>query len=467
MTKDIEREMNNEVEERIKSAFETITPDIFPSILESLSEEKEKGKEMKDKRIFGNIRLKRGLAIAAAVCLVFAGGFGVNRYNLANAIESVITVDVNPSIEISVNAGEKVLGVNPLNDDAKLIVGDMDFKGSSLEVTLNALIGSMLRNGYISEAKNSILLSVDNTNKAKGEELKTKLTAEIDKILSREQVSGAIISTAIGGDSEVARLAEEYGITQGKAKLIKEITEKNERYSFKDLVSLSINELNLIAESPKIELTTVSKKGNASDSGYIGKKAALSAALKHAGLSSDRVYDIETEMDYEQGVMVYEIEFKSAGTEYEYDINANTGAIVKVKKDIDDDYRGNGTKSGSSAIYDDDEDEDEDDDDDRQGNSGISSGGNQSGNSASASYIGKDRAKSAAFTGAGVKAADVRELEIERDREKGVMIYEVSFRVGNTEYECKVDALTGKLLKVEKEIDEDDDDDEQDEDYDD
>ena len=465
MAKDIERQMNNEVEERIKSAFETITPDIFPSILESLSEEKEKGEEMKKKRTLGNIRLRRGLAIAAAVCLVFAGGFGVNRYNLANAIESVITVDVNPSIEISVNAGEKVLDVNPLNDDAKLIVGGMDFKGSSLEVTLNALIGSMLRNGYISEAKNSILLSVDNANKAKGEELKTKLTAEIDKILSREQVSGAIISTAIGDESEIARLADEYGITQGKAKLIKEITEKNERYSFNELVSLSINELNLISDTTKIKLTTVSKTGNASDSGYIGKKAALSAALNHAGLSRDRVYDIETEMDYEKGVMVYEIEFKSAGAEYEYDINASTGAVVKVKKDIDDDHRGNGTKGGSSAVYGD--DDDDDDDDDRQRKSGTGSGVNQSGASASASYIGKDRAKSAAFTGAGVKAADVRELEIERDREKGVMIYEVSFRVGNTEYDCKVDALTGKLLKVEKEIDEDDDDDEQDEDYDD
>ncbi len=488
MVKDNNKQKNNQIEERIKSAFDSVTPDIFTSILESLSEEKgmrekmenilrediafddidvkkisiseDNGRIKKSRLSSMSARLKRAAAVAAAVCLVLAGGFGVNRYNLANAVESVITVDVNPSIEISVNAAEKVLEVRPLNDDAKIIVGEMDFSGSSLEVTFNALIGSMLRNGYISDSKNSILLSVDNTDEKKGEELKTKLATEIDKILIREKLSGAIISTALTKDSEIAGLAEKYGITQGKAKLIKDISDKSGRYSFEDLVSLSINELNLIADSPKLKLTTVSKTGLASDSGYIGKEAARNAALKHAGLSMNQVYDFEMEMDYVQGVMVYEMEFKSGGAEYEYDINANTGAVVKVKKGVDDDYIGEKSNNFISGGYDDEDDDDYDDLDDDDGDELRSVGESQTGNKsvtpATTSYIGKDRAEAIALSGAGVRAADVVELEVERERENGTMIYEVSFRAGDTEYNCKVDAVTGKLLRMNKEIDDDD-----------
>ena len=37
----------------------------------------------------------------------------------------------------------------PLNEDGRTIVGDMDFSGSSLDVAVNAIIGSMLQNGYL------------------------------------------------------------------------------------------------------------------------------------------------------------------------------------------------------------------------------------------------------------------------------------------------------------------------------
>lgn len=60
-----------------------------------------------------------------------------------------------------------MLRVNALNEDGRIVLGDMNFSGSSLDVTVNALVGSMLRNGYLSELANSILVSVDNGDPAK------------------------------------------------------------------------------------------------------------------------------------------------------------------------------------------------------------------------------------------------------------------------------------------------------------
>ena len=68
---------------------------------------------------------------------------------------------------------------------------------------------------------------------------------------------------------------------------------------------------------------------------YIGKEAAIAAALAHAGLERSAVRDLKCELDRENGVMVYEVEFESGVYDYEYDIDAVTGKILKSKKELD------------------------------------------------------------------------------------------------------------------------------------
>ena len=68
----------------------------------------------------------------------------------------------------------------------------------------------------------------------------------------------------------------------------------------------------------------------------IGYAKAKSIALNHAGLSENQAYDMDIELDDEDGKLVYEIEFKSGGMEYSYEINAATGAILKHETELDD-----------------------------------------------------------------------------------------------------------------------------------
>ena len=71
------------------------------------------------------------------------------------------------------------------------------------------------------------------------------------------------------------------------------------------------------------------------DDGYIGRQAAIRVALVHAGFHESNVRRLKCELDREDGVMVYEVEFKKDGFEYDYDIDAKTGTIVKSKKERD------------------------------------------------------------------------------------------------------------------------------------
>ena len=71
------------------------------------------------------------------------------------------------------------------------------------------------------------------------------------------------------------------------------------------------------------------------NNGFIGRQAAIKVALAHAKLRECDVRELKCELDREDGVMVYEVEFKKDGFEYDYDIDAKTGKVLKAKKERD------------------------------------------------------------------------------------------------------------------------------------
>ena len=65
----------------------------------------------------------------------------------------------------------------------------------------------------------------------------------------------------------------------------------------------------------------------------IGKKAALQAALDHAGLTSNQVTDIEIEFEKTLSSAWYEVDFESGRTDYDYRVDAYSGEILSSVTD--------------------------------------------------------------------------------------------------------------------------------------
>lgn len=68
---------------------------------------------------------------------------------------------------------------------------------------------------------------------------------------------------------------------------------------------------------------------------YIGMDRAKAIALEHAGLAAAQVRFTQLQTDWEDGRMVYEVEFRQGRTEYEYEIDASTGRILDWDRDED------------------------------------------------------------------------------------------------------------------------------------
>ncbi len=399
------------IENMLRSAVSHAAPDARDAILSACDHEKGKVIYMEKKR---SSPLRGFAAVAAVLVLIIAGVFAVKNLGApSDTLAAVVSLDVNPSIELNVDKDEKIISAKGLNDDGRRVLGDMELEGSSLEVAVNAVIGSMLKNGYLDDMANSILVSVSGVNGYDADKLRSTLADDVNRQLENCSVLSQDVSNA---DSDTVKLADKYGITVGKAALIRQIVAADSRHSFEELAPLSINELNLIADGKT--LSGIASSGAAASSkAYIGRDAAVDAALGHARVTRSEVRKLDVDLDYEHGSMVYEVEFEVGAAEYEYDIGAADGDIVWYEIERD------GTvEQGGSAI---------------DGKAAISS----------------DDAKTAALNHAGLTTAQVTHLKAELDREGGKLVYEIEFKSGGHEYEYVIDAATGAVIKSEKEHD--------------
>lgn len=513
---------DHELERRLRTALDHAAPNDLEGVLSRCETGKGTVIDMTN-AVETKKKTRRWAPLAAAACLALVlvgGGGGYYYYSVNNAVASLVSLDVNPSIQLEVNKNEKVLSATPMNDDGAEILADMDLKGTQADVAMYAIIGSLLQHGYVDELANSILITVEDDDQARGEKLQQELTAQADAALENAQVSGAVLAQTLQHTEELSQKAQEYGISTGKAALIMAIVEgSNNTKTFEELVGLSINELNLLytAQAPLEGQTSdgqqssgttntapITTSGSASQSAYIGLEAAKQAALNHAGVPASQATFLEAEYDYDDGRMVYEVEFHVNGTEYEYEIDAQTGDVVKHKTEQNGAGTGGSSANTSSYIgesaakaaalkhagvsesstkycnawleYDDGRPECYEvefmagntryeykialtaptvleSEQESYGGSGSSGGQTGSGSGTSSTDIGAEKAKSIALNHAGVSASQTYELKVERDMDDGVLEYEVEFKAGGMEYEYTIHGGTGQILKYESDWD--------------
>ena len=381
---------NEQMERRLASALDKTAPDDVNGVLSRCDERKGTVTPMTTKKTVN--RKWTTLAAACLAVMLLCGG-GV-FYQQAHAVASVVSLDVNPSIELKVNRSEKVLVCAPLNEDAKAILADMsngtDLKGAKLDVAVNAIVGSLVRNGYLDSISSAIMISVEDKDAARAEKLQRELTSAVDGVLQTSEAKAAVLTQTLTQDAAREQQARENNISTGKAALVNRVLAINPRKDGLPAMPIGTDKAMDIAaaafgkastakmaysevdpeldESPahyEVEIRSQSGEGfeykidactgaileskreaadgaeapvvqpsNPAASGDIGHAKAKSIALNHAGVSESKAYDMEIELDDEDGTLVYEVEFKSGGMEYSYEINAATGAILKHEAEI-------------------------------------------------------------------------------------------------------------------------------------
>ena len=400
---------NEKMEQRLAAALEKTAPDDVSGVLSRCEARKGTVINMTTKKA-AKRRWTSLIAACLAVMLLGGGLF----YQRANAVASVVSLDVNPSIELKVNRSEKVLVCTPLNEDAKAILADMsngaDLKGAKLDVAVNAIVGSLVRNGYLNSISSAIMISVEDKDTARAEKLQRELTSAVDGVLQTSEAKAAVLTQTLTQDAAREQQARENNISTGKAALVNRVLAINPSLKFDALAKLSVEELKDLAEAGAPAMP-------------IGMDAARTAAEQYAGTTALNSVTAEVDSELDESPAHYEVELHTAWGEFEYLVDAYTGNVLSGQKDLLTTASvGNATAKPSAP-------------------------------SEAAQDIGHAKAKSIALNHAGVSENQAYDMEIELDDEDGTIVYEVEFQSGNVEYSYEINAATGAILKHETEID--------------
>ena len=470
---------HDSTEQKIAAAFRAVTPNLKPPLL-SEGNEFMKGEQAMNTEQTPKQKKTRWAAygaLAAALLLVLGLGFGSKLIPARQPDPAArIMIDVNPSIALLLDRSDRVISAEAKNDDGAKVLADMDLAGTDAKVALNAIVGAMLRQGYLSELANSVLITVDSDDEGRSLRLRDSLSADARDYLQNSGLDCSILSQILepGGASAAA---EQYGVSPGKALLIGRLAAANPRYDIPGLSALSIHELSLLLGHNAIE--EVHASGQSSEKAYIGREAAEEIALLHAGVSRSEAAKLKSELEYENGGLVYEVEFEAQGKEFEYDVDAVSGEIRKVESepletngtpapdddddpdDLDDDDPDDLDDDDPDDLDDDDDDnyddrpdEDWDDDDDLDDDVDDDDVDDDEPALAAptqpapteAALISSDRALEIALSSLGADRGSIQQLELELTRENGSPVYELEFQFDGFEHDFEIDAGSGNIL---------------------
>ena len=399
---------NEKMEQRLAAALEKTAPDDVSGVLSRCEARKGTVINMKTKK---TTKRRWTSLIAACLAVMLLGGGGL-FYRRANAVASVVSLDVNPSIELKVNQSEKILACTPLNEDAKAILADMsngaDLKGAKLDVAVNAIVGSLVRNGYLDSISSAIMISVEDKDTARAEKLQRELTSAVDGVLQTSEAKAAVLTQTLTQDAAREQQARENNISTGKAALVNRVLAINPALKFDALAKLSVEELKDLAEAGAPAMP-------------IGMDAAAYAAEQYAGTSALDSVTAEVDSELDESPAHYEVELHTAWGEFEYLVDAYTGNVLSGQKDL----------LATAPVG------------DATAKPSAPSGGTD---------IGYAKAKSIALNHAGVSENKAYDMEIELDDEDGTLVYEVEFKFGGMEYSYEINAATGAILKHEAEL---------------
>lgn len=155
--------------------------------------------------------LRRAAAIAASAALILAAGSGGLAYATPYG---TVSMDVNPSIEYTINRFDRVLGVSGLNEDGQAVldsVGESTLLHKKIDAAVSLTISQLEADGYLTGEEDTIVFSSGTAS----EEHSSSLAASLEEEFSPQ---AEVFSVAVTRD-EIAS-AHEKGTTAGKMKLI-------------------------------------------------------------------------------------------------------------------------------------------------------------------------------------------------------------------------------------------------------
>lgn len=236
---------NKKIEAGLNRAIENITPNVYENIL-AVPVRKMRAHDHISMQTIRPIRRSYSFQMATvfALFVVVIGIFiGWSQFF---QVYGVVDLDVNPSIELTINRQNRVIQAKPLNLDGVSILSEMNLKNVKVENAIDAILGSMIQQGYLTTQEDAILVSVLMNEESQARELENTIVIRMDQFFGI-QSAPKVYSQNLRNQQALTDLARQYQVSAGVINLVQTVLRNNPEYSVEDLVNLPIKQLYLLA----------------------------------------------------------------------------------------------------------------------------------------------------------------------------------------------------------------------------
>lgn len=226
--------------------------DIRPSDDVRLRIQNELGIEVKQKRVASfrkptfSYVFAGGIAFAMIALVALAlvvSGIGYT----GELTESYVSIDINPSLELTLSPSETVTEVRAMNEDAVALLYGEALVGMQIEEALDKVVDLAIEMGYIDESgENAIKYVAINGNLEKENQLSTLIQEKLQNGFSERGVNCQVLAKFGNTTAAEAKLQR---VSVGKMELIKAAREIDKSLRVSELKEMSVSQINEIITS--------------------------------------------------------------------------------------------------------------------------------------------------------------------------------------------------------------------------
>ncbi len=181
------------------------------------------------------------LATATVMGLSIFGGCSSASADLSG----YVALDINPSVEFLTDKDGKVASVRAVNEDAMVLLSDLDLKGKDIKIAVKIVAESCEEIGFINEANADVSITVGGANKEaeekltelaeqgveqgsqiaviKADEIKVALEAELERIKENSPVYAHLTAAKLKIINSIMELDETFTVEQGNGMTMKQL----------------------------------------------------------------------------------------------------------------------------------------------------------------------------------------------------------------------------------------------------
>lgn len=189
---------------------------------------------------------------SAVLIVIILAGFTVYAFYYNKNI-NYVTIDINPSVEFVLRKDDKVLGVYALNEDANILLVDLNLEGMQYKEALKILVEASILMGYIDEFsdENSMLITAYSNKENNSNRLTDLTISTLREYIETRKAYCLLMANGLTDEQKVeARMLK---ISNEKMMFIDRLINMDESYTKDDLSEKSLFRIQSLIKKRVIE----------------------------------------------------------------------------------------------------------------------------------------------------------------------------------------------------------------------